>query len=142
MLKNETRSTSSKLYYDYSVVGDRGKEGQSSAEFFDEKTNVLFYTQVNKNAIGCWNVNKTYTEDKLGIVDLNAETLVYPNDVKIDRNNNLWILSNRMPIFMYRKLRIDQFNYRILVGKSSEVIKGTPCDSNQDIQKNVAHINS
>lgn len=130
VLKNETRATNSGSYYDYSIIGDRGAKGQASASCFDEKTNVLFYTQINKNAIGCWNVNKTFTQETLGIVDSNAETLIFPNDVKVDRNSNLWVLSNRMPLFIYKKLSVDHFNYRILVGKSSEVIKDTPCDPN------------
>lgn len=50
VLQNETRAVSSESYYDYSLVGDRGQNGQSSAEFFDDATNVLFYTQVNKDA--------------------------------------------------------------------------------------------
>lgn len=130
VLKNEKRATSSRSYYDYSVVGDRGVNGQSSAECFDEKSDVLFYTQVNKNAIGCWNVNKTFSHETQGTIDSNAESLVFPNDVKVDRNSNLWILSNRMPVFLYSKLASDHFNYRILVGKASEVIKNTPCDLN------------
>lgn len=135
VLKNETRSMSPGSYYDYSMVGDRGAKGQSSAESFDPSSNVLFYTQVNKNAIGCWNVNKTFSQETQGIVDSNPQTLVFPNDVKVDRNSNLWILSNRMPVFIYSKLGADHFNYRILVGKASEVIKNTPCDPSYEAKK-------
>lgn len=117
------------------LLGDRGPKGQSSAEFFDENTNTLFYTQVQKDAINCWLANKTYTTETQGTVDTNSDVLVFPNDVKIDGNGSLWVLSNRMPVFHYAKLRSDQINYRILVGKANEVIKGTPCDPNYDNTK-------
>lgn len=119
---------SSESYYDYSFVGDRGSQGQSSAEFFDDKTNVLFYTQVNKDGVGCWNANKPYTPDTQGIVDTDSDALVFPNDLKIDSEGNLWVLSDRMPLFIYKNLNPQEFNYRILKGKISDLILGTPCE--------------
>lgn len=122
-------------YGDYTYVGDRGQNGQSSAEFFDEKNNVLFYTQVNKDAIGCWNANKPYNEETQGLVDSNSDSLVFPNDIKIDVDGNLWVLSDRMPLFIYTKLDPQQYNYRILIGSATDAIKGTPCDPNFEENK-------
>lgn len=116
------------------MVGERGQNGQSTAEFFDEMTNVLIYTQVNKDGIACWNVNKPYTADTQGIIDSDSDALVFPNDLKIDRNGNLWVLSDRLPAFIYKGLNANEFNYRILTGKVSELILGTPCESD-DTQK-------
>lgn len=130
VLKNETRALSSASYFDYKVVGERGSNGQSTAEFFDEMTNVLIYTQVNKDGIACWNVNKPYTPDTQGIIDSDSDALVFPNDLKIDRNGNLWVLSDRLPAFIYKGLNSNEFNYRILTGKVAELILGTPCESN------------
>lgn len=39
----------------FKVLGNRGVNGQSSASFLDEETGVLFYTQINRNAVACWN---------------------------------------------------------------------------------------
>lgn len=128
VLQNETRALSAESYNDYSVVGDRGPNGQSTAEFYDEKTKTLIYTQVNKDGIGCWNTGKPYTPDTQGIIDSDSDALVFPNDLKIDRNGNLWVLSDRLPQFIYRKLNPNEFNYRILTGKVSELILGTPCE--------------
>lgn len=127
VLQNETRATSPDSYYDFSLVGDRGPNGQSSAEYLDTKTNVLFYTQVNKDAVGCWNANKKYTPDTQGLVDSDSDALVFPNDLKVDSNGNLWVLSDRMPVFLFGKLDPQKENYRILKGKVSEIIQGTPC---------------
>lgn len=128
VLKNETRALSSESYFDYMVVGDRGPNGQSTAEFFDEKTNVLIYTQVNKDGIGCWKASKPYTADTQGIIDSDSDALVFPNDLKIDRNSRVWVLSDRLPLFIYKKLNPNEFNYRILTGKVSDLILGTPCE--------------
>lgn len=113
------------------MVGERGQNGQSTAEFFDEMTNVLIYTQVNKDGIACWNANKPYTPDTQGIIDSDSDALVFPNDLKIDKNGNLWVLSDRLPTFIYKGLNSNEFNYRILTGKVSELILGTPCESNE-----------
>lgn len=129
VLQNETRAVSSESYYEYSLVGDRGLNGQSSAEFLDEATNVLFYTQVNKDGIGCWNAKKSYNPDTQGLVDTDSDALVFPNDLKVDAEGNLWVLSDRMPVFLFGKLNPEEFNYRILKGKISDLILGTPCSN-------------
>lgn len=128
VLKNETRALSSESYFDYMVVGDRGPNGQSTAEFFDEKSNVLIYTQVNKDGIACWKVTKPYSPETQGIIDSDSDALVFPNDLKIDRNGNVWVLSDRLPQFIYKKLNPTEFNYRILTGKVNDLILGTPCE--------------
>ncbi|XP_031623400.1 protein yellow-like [Contarinia nasturtii] len=128
ILQNETRALSAESYFDYSLVGDRGLNGQSTSEFFDEKTKVLVYTQVNKDGIGCWNSQKPYTPDNQGILDSDSDALVFPNDLKIDRNGNVWVLSDRLPIFIYKKLNPNEYNYRILTGKVGNLILGTPCE--------------
>lgn len=128
VLQNETRALSSESYYDYALVGDRGPNGQSTAEQMDGKTKVLIYTQVNKDGIGCWNSSKPYTQDTQGIIDSDSDALVFPNDLKIDRSGSVWVLSDRLPLFIYKKLNPNEFNYRILSGKVADLILGTPCE--------------
>lgn len=111
------------------MVGERGPRGQSSAEFYDEKSNVLFYTQVNKDGVGCWNTQKPYTPDTQGLVDSDSNALVFPNDLKVDRENNLWVLSDRMPQFLFGELNKNEFNYRILKSDVQKIIQGTPCEN-------------
>ena len=128
VLQNETRATSGDSYYDYSLIGERGPNGQATAEALHEKTNVLFYTQVNKDGIGCWRADKPFNPDTQSIVDSDTDALIFPNDLKIDRDDNLWVLSDRLPVFMYKKLNPDEYNYRILKGKISDLILGTQCE--------------
>lgn len=133
VLKNESLSIS---YHAFKLLGSRGPESQSSVEVFDAKTEVIFFTQINNNAIGCWNTRKPFTIENQGIVAADNFTLLFPNDLRTDSEGNLLILSNRMPLFIYSKLPEEEENFRILVGKMSELIKGTVCDS--DVQENSA----
>lgn len=128
VLQNETYSTSPDCYYEFKLLGDRGANGQSSAEFFDKDNEIVFYTQVNKDGVGCWNAKKPYNQDTQGLVDSDSTALVFPNDLKVDQDGYLWVLSDRMPAFIYQSLKPEEVNYRILRGKTRELIRGTPCD--------------
>lgn len=128
-MKNESFSTDQAAsYHSFELLGSRGPESQSSVEVFDAITDVIFFTLINHNAIGCWNTKKPFTVENQGVVAADNETLVYPNDLRIDGEGNLLVLSNRMPFFIYSELPVGEINYRVLVGKTSEIIKGTPCE--------------
>lgn len=128
VLQNETWATNPASYGDYQYIGSRGPRGQSTTEQIDLQSNVMFYTQVNKDSIQCWNTNKIYNEENQGIVDSDTETLVFPNDLKIDDKGTMYVLSDRMPIFLFKKLDKNDINYRVLTGKVSDLILGTPCE--------------
>ncbi|XP_050077790.1 protein yellow [Anopheles maculipalpis] len=128
VLKNESYAQSPQAYYDYKLLGDRGPNSQSSAEFYDSETGVIFYTQVNKDGVGCWNTIMPLNADTQGLVDSDSDALVFPNDLKVDSEGTLWVLSDRLPMFIFTSLDADQYNYRILVGETRDIIKGTPCD--------------
>lgn len=132
VLKNESFVTSRNSYHAFSVLGDRGPKSQASASFYDEKTDVIFYTQVNRNAVGCWNTKMPFTVENQGIVDSDSEKLIFPNDLKVDRDGTLYVLSDRMSLFQYASLPYD-YNYRILTGKTSDLIVGTPCEGSGNV---------
>lgn len=127
VLQNKTVATSPSSYYDFKYVGDRGMNGQSTAEVYDKETGVIFYTQVNKDAIACWNVKKPYDPDNQGLIDSDSHTLVFPNDLKLDSQGTIWVLSDKMPTYLYKELDPAAVNYRVLMGNNKELIKGTPC---------------
>lgn len=128
VLQNETYATSEASYFDYKLLGDKGMNSQTTASFFDATTDTLFYSQVNKDAIGCWNTKKPFVADNQGLIDSNSETLIFPNDLKVDREGNVWVLSDRMPVYLYGKWDEKLMNYRVLTGKAADLIRGTPCD--------------
>lgn len=129
ILQNKT--TASTSYYEFKVLGSRGPNSQATAESLDEKTGVLFYTQVNKDGIGCWNSLKhanEYSADTNDIVASDSDTLVFPNDLKVDKEGYLWVLSDKLPVHIHKGLDVEEINYRIFKTPVRDAIKGTSCD--------------
>lgn len=62
------------------------------------------------------------------MADSDQTALEFPNDLKIDSEGNLWVLSDRMPRFLYKELMPEEDNFRILTGSTEDLIKGTPCE--------------
>ncbi|XP_068084062.1 protein yellow [Anabrus simplex] len=130
ILHNETRASSS--YHEYHLLGTRGPNTQSCASFMDEDSGIIFYTQVNTDSITCWNsrTRPQYLPQTIGLVDKNNVTLIFPNDVKVDRKRNLWVLTDRLPMFMFGKLDPNDVNFRILTAPVDDATKDTICSSN------------
>lgn len=126
-LRDESLAKNS--YHEFKYLGDRGQKGQSGVSFLDKNTGVLFYALLNLNAIACWKtMNPSYTMRSQGRVYMSNETMVFPNDIKVDSRGNLWVLSDRLPTFMYGSLNRDDVNFRILTATVEDAIKGTACD--------------
>lgn len=103
-------------YHDYKRLGTRGENAQSNAEFLDKKSNVLFYTLPNLNAIACWHTkSKEYNHKSQGRIMMNETLMEFPNDVKVDEKHRLWVLSDRLQKFLYRSLDKNEINFRILM---------------------------
>lgn len=127
VLRNQTLAHDTNSYYLYRVEGDKGMFTQASASGLDLKTDVLFLTQVNRDAVACWNVHKPLNSATLGTVAQDKEKLIFPNDLKIDAERNLWVLSDKMPVFLFKGLNLDENNFRIFKINIDEAIANTPC---------------
>ncbi|RZC33575.1 yellow-c [Asbolus verrucosus] len=127
VLQNKTVATDPHSYYLFKIEGNRGDLTQASASDFDEKANVLFLTQLNRDGVACWNPKKTLNSQSLALVAQDKEALIFTNDIKVDPERNLWILSDKMPIFIYKQLDASQVNYRIFKAKVDDLIKDTVC---------------
>ncbi|XP_045493043.1 protein yellow-like isoform X1 [Colias croceus] len=127
LLRNYPHIDKSEAFHDFKLLGDRGANTQASASYYDEKNNVLFYTQVNRDGVGCWNSNKPYNPENNPLIINDPVLLEFPNDLKVDDEGTLWILSDRMPRYMLRTLDSNETNYRIFSIKTSDAIAGTAC---------------
>lgn len=85
-------------------------------------------TQLNKDGVACWNTKKPLNSNTLGTVAHDKDRLIFTNDVKLDNERNLFILSDKMPVFIYKQLNPNEINYRIFKVKVDDAIKGTPCE--------------
>lgn len=127
-LRDEKLSSTS--YNEFRLLGNRGPNAQSSVSFLDKNTGVLFYALVNLNAVACWRTsNPSYNMQSQGRIYMSNVTMVFPNDIKVDSKGNLWVLSDRLPQFMYKELDPEDVNFRILTAPVQDAIKGTACDS-------------
>ncbi|XP_044759607.1 L-dopachrome tautomerase yellow-f2-like [Coccinella septempunctata] len=126
ILKNETAATRSYHGQDFETIGDRGEGSQTSASALDEKTGVLLLGLVNQNALACWNINRPLTD--VSIVQRDDEKMIYPCDLKV-YNDNIYLLTNTMPGFLYGQLDYNIVNFRVWVQTVREAIKGTSCEA-------------
>ncbi|XP_058467641.1 L-dopachrome tautomerase yellow-f-like isoform X2 [Malaya genurostris] len=128
VLKNETLAHSGDDYNQlFKHLGSRGPNTQSSSHTFDESTGVLFYAEVNRNSIGCWNSKQKFDADNHGIVHLDNSNMIYPADLTIDNEGVIWVISNKLPIWIYSKLNVTDFNYHIWRQTAETAIDGTIC---------------
>lgn len=116
------------------VLGSRAPTFQAASSTYDEQTGVLFYTLVNKNAIGCWNSKKysSYSQNVSDIAVADDVRMIYSSDVKIDKMSNLWAISNRLPLALYGEGDPpDGVKFRILTASVRKIIKNTLCEHNR-----------
>lgn len=138
LLRNATLAKNN--FHDFKLLGSRGPKGQSSVSFIDKKSGVLFYALVNLNAIACWRTtNPSYTMESQGRIYMSNVTMVFPNDIKVDPDHNLWVLSDRLPIYMYSRLNESDVNFRILTAPVADAIRNTSCDSKLVITPNMSN---
>ncbi|XP_075161208.1 L-dopachrome tautomerase yellow-h [Haematobia irritans] len=125
------------------AIGERGVNGQSSTSFIN-RDGVMFFTQVHRDDVGCWDTKKPYDAPYLHrfLEDKENSTLIqFPNDLKVDRDENLWVISNRLPVFLYSQLNFDEINFRILKANTNSLVKGTICDPMAYIAPQQHHFN-
>ncbi|CAG9812794.1 unnamed protein product [Phaedon cochleariae] len=116
----------------FKVIGQsRGKNGQVSASRID-RNGIMFFNLVTRDSVGCWDTRKPYKRSNLGVVAENAETLVFPNDLKVDheQRQSVWVISNKLPLYLYEGLDENQVNFRIMSAFVDEAVKNTICDPN------------
>ncbi|XP_060805644.1 protein yellow-like [Amyelois transitella] len=127
-LLRDKNSTKEQLFNAVEVIGDRGANTQSTACDYDPVNEVLFYTQLSKNGLACWNVNKPFDAANTPLLVSDCQMLEFPNDVKVDREGNIWILSDRQSRFLYESMDFQQVNFRILSAPTATMVQGTACE--------------
>lgn len=127
VLRNKTLSGDPHIYSLFKMEGTKGEKSQTSASVFDEKTNTLFLTQLNRDGVACWNPKKQLQSENVALVAQDNQRLVFTNDIKIDQDRYLWILSDKMPKFIYDNLNRQEINYYIFKVKVDDAIRGTAC---------------
>lgn len=114
------------------AIGERGAYGQSSTSGI-ARNGVMFFTQVHRDDVGCWDTRKPYEAANIHRFlekESNSTLIQFPNDLKVDREpvQSVWVISNRLPVYLYSQLNYNQINFRILKADVNRLIPGTVCD--------------
>ncbi len=130
ILQNKSLSEYPYNKHAFKIIGTRNTAFQAASSAFDERSGVLFFTLVNKNAIGCWNsrTSTEYLAEANDIVAGDNVTMIYSSDLKVDKMSNLWAISNRLPVILYGTYNPEEVNFRILTSSVHKVIKNTVCE--------------
>lgn len=138
------------------MLPSRGPLSHSTASVIDEN-GLQFFNLIDQNAVGCWNSILPYAPINQAIVARHDEALIFPADVKVRlifiqffvikdnfircetlqclphrsqvRRDLLWIISDRMPIFLLSTLNYTDVNFRILTTPVQAAVAGTVCDN-------------
>ncbi|XP_014208506.1 protein yellow-like [Copidosoma floridanum] len=114
-------------WHDFQVLPERGPLSHSTAEVMDEN-GLQFFNLIDQNAVGCWNSLLPYAPANQAVVARHDEAMIFPADVKVNRGL-LWIMTDRMPVFLESTLNYTDVNFRILTVPVRDAIAGTVCDN-------------
>ncbi|XP_011214781.3 protein yellow [Bactrocera dorsalis] len=125
ILRDKSRVENS--FHDFVALDERGPNSHTTAHVMSDDGIELF-NLIDQNAVGCWHSSMPYQPQFHGVVDRDDVGLIFPVDVKIDENRDVWVLSDRMPIFLFSKLDYNDVNFRIYTAPLSTLIDNTVCD--------------
>ncbi|XP_014486921.1 PREDICTED: protein yellow-like [Dinoponera quadriceps] len=125
ILRDEQLSQNS--YREFQVLASRGPLSHCTASVMDEN-GLQFFNLIDQNAVGCWNSALPYSSANHAVVARHDDAMIFPADIKVNRGM-LWIMSDRMPIFLLSTLNYTDVNFRILTTSVQEAVAGTVCDN-------------
>ncbi|XP_060527289.1 protein yellow [Cylas formicarius] len=130
ILRNSSRVEDS--YHDFYHLEERGPNGHTTARVMTAN-GVQFFNLIDRNAIGCWNTRNSYEPKNIAVVDEDVEQLIFPCDVKVDRDNLLWVMSDKMPDFLLGGLDYNDTNFRVFFAPVDVMIKDTVCETKKAV---------
>lgn len=127
ILRNASRVNDA--FRDFRVVGVRGPNSHTTAHVMSER-GVELYNLIDQNAIGCWNSALPLKPQNTAVVDKDDIGLIFPCDIKIVDESEVWVISDRMSGFLEGESGLDysDINFRIFTAPLDTLISGTVCD--------------
>ncbi|KAF4523350.1 hypothetical protein B566_EDAN005504 [Ephemera danica] len=126
VIRNETAAGDSADAF--TVYEKRGRTLSHASASAMSAQGILLYNLVSKDAVGCWNTRVPHIEALQGIIDQDPVRLSLPNDITVDLDDNVWVLSDRLHKYLYQNLDPNDVNFRVLTAKVTDVVRGTVCD--------------
>lgn len=127
ILRDSTRLEES--FHDFAFFKEERAGNAHTTSRVMSETGLQLFNLIDQNAIGCWDSALPYSPQNHDIVDRDDETLVFPADIKIDETNTVWVISDRMPVFLIAELDYTDINFRIFSAPLESLISGTVCSA-------------
>ncbi|KAH8417928.1 hypothetical protein KR222_008606 [Zaprionus bogoriensis] len=128
VLQRESNAARSDHGNDFRLLGSRGVDKQSTMHQYDPRTGVVFYAEIQTNGVGCWNTKKPFYSTYHDTIVSDPQHMIYPSDLTIDEEGNIWVMSNSMPIFIYARLDTSIYNFRVWKQNVKEAVRNTICE--------------
>uniref|UniRef100_A0A182QUV6 Protein yellow n=1 Tax=Anopheles farauti TaxID=69004 RepID=A0A182QUV6_9DIPT len=125
ILRDESKVEES--FHDFQYLKERGPNSHTTSRVMSE-TGLQLFNLIDQNAVGCWHSSLPYSPEYHGVVDRDDVELVFPADVKIDDEEQVWVISDRMPVFLIADLDYSDVNFRIFSAPLATLVAGTVCD--------------
>ncbi|GAB0095365.1 hypothetical protein DMENIID0001_107380 [Sergentomyia squamirostris] len=125
ILKDRSLSPDKYNIDDFIQIGSRGPNSQILIQQINSQ-GILFYPEIQDKVIKCWNTGKPLTPENTAVVYENNQTMIYGTEVQIDEDDNIWVMSNRFPLYLFRGLDPNEYNFFLVRGKS-DAVKNTVC---------------
>lgn len=133
ILRDSTRLEES--FHDFNFFKEERAGNAHTTSRVMSETGLQLFNLIDQNAIGCWDSSLPYSPQNHDIVDRDDETLVFPADVKIDETNTVWVISDRMPVFLIAELDYTDVNFRIFSAPLDALISGTVCSARRPFNR-------
>ncbi|XP_015108627.1 protein yellow [Diachasma alloeum] len=114
LLKNQTALADSHYWEEFHVEGNKGPKTQGTSSAIDTETGIIYFTQVNKNSVACWDTHEKLNPETFRVVAQDDNDLIFPNDIIIDpKTRKFYCLSDNLPVFIYSNYNFEETNFNI-----------------------------
>lgn len=79
-----------------------------------------------------WNYDLSkWFNGKIAFERIKTQFLWTNKSFQIDRDGDLWIFTNRLPIFVYSQLNPNEYNFRLLHVSARDIVRNSTCSNPQ-----------
>nr|BDD85299.1 yellow-d protein [Ischnura senegalensis] len=103
------------------------RTSQAAAAAFDSR-GILFFGQLTRNSLACYNPNKPHNPANIHDVAKNDVTMQFASGLKVDSNDKVWMMASRFSSYFLGRLNNNEVNFRVLAAPSRDLTRGTPCE--------------
>ena len=83
VLRNEALSRRTTHGKDFKFLGQRGIMANSGNHAFDANSHIMFFADMQKNSVSCWNIRDQLKSSNVRLVTQNNITMIYPVDLSV-----------------------------------------------------------